>query len=393
MHIGLVDLKWEGHHTPYVVYLSRYFVEQGHRVSFITRSENPCLDGLPDSGSLSVRTIDFPVYPEDSPQGLLSSIHEQRVRVEQLRQIYRTVQDIGVDVVHLLYFDRTQVPFWAATRISSDGYPPTVATLHRDAFLDNSRRSLGKIATQTVTKQALNAVLRDGSLNCLTVHADSIRDRIIGAVPAATRSNTRTIPAPTPELSVDVSQSEAREYLDLPQDRPLFLFFGGLRYEKGPDILAQALRDVDREITVVFAGSEDDFTQSDMNEWKRKVADLVEIIDRLEYIPEEDVDYYFLAADALVLPYRRERGISGPLRRAAFASTAVVGNRQSDVGDIIRSHDLGLMFDSQDALAEILSSFSIGNTRMDGGLTEFARSRHWSRTGKQLIAIYNSCQG
>lgn len=391
MHIGLVDLQWEGHHTPYVVYLSRYFTQEGHEVTFITQAENPRLDALPDAEGLTVRAVDSPTSSDDTPDGFLASVGDQIYRVMQLRQIYKIAQKKDIDLVHLLYFDRTQIPLYITGKLSSKELPPTVATLHRDAFLDNNNRPLSKAAIQAATKWALHSTLRDGTLDCLTVHANSIRDRIIGAVPAATRENTRMIPAPTPELSVGLTTAEAREHLGLPQGEPIYLFFGGLRYEKGPDILSEALQDVDTEMTVVYAGKAIDFNQSDVNEWKGRTPGHVTIEDRIEFIPEDEVDHYFVAADALVLPYRRERGISGPLRRAAWASTPVVGNRQSDIGDIIQTESLGPTFKNREELSDILSYSIIQDIDSRGrALSEFARSQHWEQTGELLMNIYRS---
>ncbi len=122
-------------------------------------------------------------------------------------------------------------------------------------------------------------------------------------------------------MSVELTTAAARERLGLPQNEPVYLFFGGLRYEKGPDIFAEALQDVRTQITIVYAGKGIDFDQSDVDEWKERTPSHVTIADRIEFIPEEAVDHYFVAADALVLRYRRERGISGPLQRAAWVST------------------------------------------------------------------------
>jgi len=355
MHITLADLHWGGHHTPYVVYLSSHFLDEGHDVAFITDEANPRLEELPDSNHLNVRTVKFPRWPDNFGEGLFESIREQHTRVKQLGEIFQIAENLDTDILHLLYFDGTQVPLWLASRNWNENLPPIVGTLHRDAFLDNSERTLPKVATQAVTRFALNATLRDGTLDVLTIHANSIRDRIIGAIPAATRENVVTIPAPTPEISVDISQSEAREYLNLPQDRTVFLFFGGLRYEKGPDVLANALREVDREITVVYAGSEVDFSQSDVDRWSRQTPECVEIDDRLRFIPEDDVDYYFVGSDAVVLPYRRKRGISGPLRRAAMSSAPIIGNSNSDIGDIIESEGIGRTFNEESDLTRILA--------------------------------------
>lgn len=391
MHIGLVDLNWKGHHTPYVVYLSRYFTERGHEVTFITDEENPRLDELPDAANLDIRTEAFPRCDVNANCGLIASVNEQRIRVGQLRKIFEMTTRAGADVVHLLYFDRTQVPLWITRKLSQERMPSIVATLHRDAFTNREVATGSKRATRWVTKRALDSCLADGTLDCLTVHAESIRRRIVDTTSEATEENTRVIPAPTPELSVDVSSTEARERLDLPQDEPLFLFFGGLREEKGPDLLAEALRNVERELTVVFAGPEGDFTQDDVNEWKRYIPTNVNIVDRIDFVLEGNVDYYFIAADALLLPYRRTRGISGPLRRAAMAGTPIVARRDTDIGNIVKRCNLGVVVGSPvtTQLCEFFDQFTYSTTlACDEALLRFATSHHWTATGDALLDIY-----
>lgn len=84
MHIGLVDLLWEGHHTPYVVYLSQYFTEQRHQVTYVTDAEHPRLDELPDSDRLSVRALPFVKTAVDPGDGLVASGWEPVVRTRHL---------------------------------------------------------------------------------------------------------------------------------------------------------------------------------------------------------------------------------------------------------------------------------------------------------------------
>lgn len=393
MHVSLVDLRWEGHHTPYVVYLSQYLTEKGHKVTFITNGSNPRIEEIPKLDNLDINIVDFPEPASNSPNHLLGSIREQYTRYKQLRRIFDVVHEIKTDILHFLYYDRTQVPLRIASSLSNVELPPIVGTLHRDAFLDGTNRTLVDAATTEVTKWALHASLKEGSLDILTVHANSIRDRIIGAVPAATLENTKMIPAPTPEISVNSSPEEARDYLDLPRDDPIFLFFGGLRHEKGPDILAKSLQDVEKEITVIYAGSGVDFGKPDLERWKQRTPDSVTIKDRIEFIPEQEVDYYFVAADALVLPYRRKRGISGPLRRAAWVSTPIIGNSHSDIGRLIEDHNLGFTYESLDDLKTILASLDANDKEINrNALAEFAQTRHWSQTGDELTTIYDAIQ-
>jgi glycosyltransferase involved in cell wall biosynthesis len=306
-----------------------------------------------------------------------------------LRTTFQVADRQGFDVLHLLYFDRTQIPLRLAT-LRGPPDVPVVATLHRDAFLSTADSGLPARAVGYATARAIDSTLDDGALGVLTVHADAIRDRIVRAVPAATTENVRTIPAPTPEPAVSDDTAGLRADLDLPVERDLLLFFGGLRHEKGPDVLADHLRDVDRPLTVVFAGSPVDFSPADVEAWRHDAGDAVDIIDRLEYIPEEDVDRYFAAVDATVLPYRRTRGISGPLRRSAMVGTPVVATAGTDVGRLVERHGLGATFDPDDrttfvgALAQSLDD----GAALRESLEAFAASRHWERTGEVLVGIY-----
>ena len=393
MHVGLVDLKWRGHHTPYVVYLARYFTEQGHEVTFVTDEDHPRLDELPESEYLHVRTASVPKFGGDPGSNLAASIHEQWMRVRQLRRVFQITTEAEIDVVHLLYFDRTQVPLRVASTLIREPLPQIVTTLHRDMFTKTEHVRGAKRLTQAVTRGALYSVLSDGTVEYLTVHADSIRDRIIDRIEAATRDNTKTIPAPTPDLNADVSQTEAREALDLQTDAPILLFFGELRYEKGPDLLGKAIRGIEQPVTVVFAGSEADFSQRDVDEWKRETAAAVTVIDRIEFVPEAEVDYYFIAADALVLPYRRRRGISGPLRRACMANTHIIGNGGSDIGALIEENGLGHTFThgSVSSLRETIVEFLVDSSQYPtDDVVRYAKEQHWRNTGRTLKILYTN---
>jgi glycosyltransferase involved in cell wall biosynthesis len=393
MHIGLFDPDWRGHHTPYVDLLSRYFTNEGHRVTFVTDERHERLDELPDAEGLSVVTRPFPGDPP-APSSFFRSVQDQYFRARQLRTALRIASQRRFDVLHLLYFDRLQIPLRLVT-LPDASEVPVVATQHRDAFVSGEGDSSGRglrsgIRVPDITTLALDSSFRQGVLDVLTVHADDIRDRIIDAVPSATRETVKTIPAPTPEPDVTSDTPGLRAELDLPAGRDVLLFFGGLRHEKGPDILADQLRELDRPVTVVFAGSLGDFSQGDVDQWKRDAASSVEVVDRLEYIPEEEVDKYFAAVDATILPYRRARGISGPLRRSANVGTPAVGTVETDIGRLIERHELGATFNPDDraTFTEALDRVLDVESERRAALNAFASSRHWENTGEALVDIY-----
>lgn len=389
MYIGLVDLKWTGHHTPYVVFISSYLTEAGHDVTFITEEANPRLDELPNAENLHVRTEQFPTVDYVASDGFVASIREQIARVRQVRQILQTASEEGVDVLHFLYFDRTQLPFYLASKSLKDSMPPVVATLHKDQFTNTEAQFPRSLIFSSI-RRSMDSCLKPSKTSYVTVHSANMVDRITETVASADASNTKTVPAPTPALETDVSTEEAREYLNLPVDRPILLCFGALRYDKGPDILANALEEVESAVTVVYAGREDHFTRTDVVEWTNAANSSVEVIDRIKFIPESETDYYFQAADALVLPYRRERGISGPLRRAAMAGTPIIGSADTDIGELIERNKLGLTFEHESPveLQRVIDRFCTDFQPDISDLRRYGESQHWPESGKQFEELY-----
>jgi glycosyltransferase involved in cell wall biosynthesis len=97
-------------------------------------------------------------------------------------------------------------------------------------------------------------------------------------------------------------RSSARRALDV--DGPVVLFFGYVRPYKGLGVLIDAFAEVLRRIpaTLLIVG---EFYEK-REPYDRRIADLsigghVRVVD--EYVPNEDVEKYFKAADLVALPY------------------------------------------------------------------------------------------
>lgn len=391
MNIYLVDLRWRGHHTPYVEYLSRYFLEQNHQVTYVTSRANPRVDELTCLSSLNVCRVDIDPEHEISADGIMSSIKEQALRTRELRRIFKTIPFESADVVHFLTYDGSQLPYALTGGLNGVSDLTVVATLHRDMFLQQTGGGVGGYLTRMLTTFGLHFSLTRSLLDYITVHAPSIRQRIIGGVPSATRHTVRMLPAPTPRPQRTPSVEEARDQLEfnIDTDAELILLFGELRYEKGPDQAFTALEQFDSEITILLAGNPIDFSETEIDSWIEATPESVTVETRLEFIPEDLVDTYLTAADALLLPYRRQTGISGPLRRAAFVGTPVIGPQASDIGDIITQKQIGVTYDSNAELRTILANVTDSISNIDEqSLDEFATSRHWRTTGRVLEQIY-----
>jgi glycosyltransferase involved in cell wall biosynthesis len=141
-------------------------------------------------------------------------------------------------------------------------------------------------------------------------------------------------------------QMEARKKLNLPQDHQIILFFGGIRPNKGLDVLIKALKIVKshnkRVLLVIAGGLLGRFSFEPYSDMIQK-ADLSEHVQTFIYfIQEEDVDYFFAASDLIVLPYLKFEAQSGVLLRAYAHKKPVVVSNVGAMGELVSSDNIGL---------------------------------------------------
>ena len=111
-----------------------------------------------------------------------------------------------------------------------------------------------------------------------------------------------------------LSRHEALKHLGLPEAPCYLLFFGFIRAYKGLDLLLRAMADErirQRGVRLIVAGE----YYGDQAFYDGLIAELgieQQLVMRTDYIPDEEVRYYFGAADLVVQPYKTatQSGIS-----------------------------------------------------------------------------------
>jgi glycosyltransferase involved in cell wall biosynthesis len=102
-----------------------------------------------------------------------------------------------------------------------------------------------------------------------------------------------------------LSKLEARRTLGLPEQGTILLFFGIVRPYKGLNLILDALHRLKNEAIKPYLVVAGEFWE-DLTAYESQIADLG-LIDQIHienrYIPNEEVDHYFSAADILVAPY------------------------------------------------------------------------------------------
>lgn len=102
----------------------------------------------------------------------------------------------------------------------------------------------------------------------------------------------------------EVSKQESRDFLQLDNRDYVFLFFGMIKPYKGLEQLIQAFEQLQGEhIKLIIAGESDG--QAYLESLQRLSGTNTGILWHHQFIPTPEVQYYFNAADMVVLPFRR----------------------------------------------------------------------------------------
>ncbi|MGH2739029.1 MAG: glycosyltransferase family 4 protein [Actinomycetota bacterium] len=383
-----------GGHQPVVVsFLWRYWAEQGDDVTFVSWKDEAIVHQsglqLPD-----LRFIAGPSDPGFEGSGARRSFQIYRA----LQQCLRWADEERADVFHLLTLDYSEIPLLAAIRKARRrGRIDTkiFGTMNWIWYGDAIRAyPWPKRLFFEVNRRALRRLLSGGDVRSVVVHTDEQKAAIVAAMGApSVASQVSVVPNPT-EAPPPISKQEARGRLGLPQNTTVFLFFGALRWDKGPDIFLEALRAVRGDWTAVLAGAPKAFGTEDVEMWRSRLDAPNRLVARLEYIPTEDMHDYFAAADAVVLPYRRVfGGDSGVLQRAAENATPVIATDAGVVGAIVRREGLGIVVEpeSPDRLAEAIQTFLDDPALardIEPRARDYARRSDWRVAGATFRQMY-----
>ena len=195
------------------------------------------------------------------------------------------------------------------------------------------------------SRGVVKKVLRLGDY--FIAHSESCLQKLFPLLPAGSRAKKVLMPVYDIFNRGALSREEARTKLDL--SGSVILFFGLVRKYKGLDVLLRALSLVPRRetLTLLVAG---EFWESQrrFRAWIARygLGDRVRLAGG--FLPNEDVELYFKAADLAVFPYLDGAG-SGALRVAMSFALPVIASRVGDFPEIIEEGKNGYLTDPGDA--------------------------------------------
>jgi glycosyltransferase involved in cell wall biosynthesis len=182
--------------------------------------------------------------------------------------------------------------------------------------------------------------------HAVIVQCETARDLLVAQY--GRRHGVRVVPHPhyVGAYANTVARDEARSKLSLRPEHLVFAFFGGIRPNKGVTDLLQAFSAVPGEnLRLVIAGKPWPPT-SYMEEVRALAASDSRVLLTAALVPDEEVQIYLNAADAVVLPFS-EILTSGSTILALSFGRAVIVPARGCISELV-TPEIGILYDPND---------------------------------------------
>ena len=193
-------------------------------------------------------------------------------------------------------------------------------------------------------------------------------------------------------------KERSRKRLEIPNNKKVLLFFGMIKEVKGLDILLYALKDVIKEnpdVLLLIAGKawENDFTnhQRIIDENNLSAYCLL----HTKFIPHDEVEHYYCAADLVVLPYKKIYQSGVLVMTLSYGKPALVSDLPP-LKEVVTDMQTAFLFESENSisLAEklnliLLDPEKLEQVRING--EELINTKYdWDEIGRQTKQAYQS---
>lgn len=200
--------------------------------------------------------------------------------------------------------------------------------------------------------------------------------------------------------STGFGRRQARERIGVGPDEKTLLFFGQIAPYKGLEYLIAAFSEIAKSETgyrLIIAGK---VKKGYADYWKETQSNIArdvrrQIIERIEHIPDEDVEIYFTAADVVVIPYIRIFQSGVPFLSYSFGLPVIATDVGSLRDDVVQGKTGFLCQPKNPAdLARTIKTYFASDLYQNlkayrSQIRDFANKRNsWTRVGEILDGVY-----
>lgn len=260
--------------------------------------------------------------------------------------------------------------------------PDIVWTVH-DKYDHNENHKYVQIIAGSYLARRVDEV----EVKCASAE-HTIRD--LYAIPDSVRINIIPHGNYIGQYQNNINKEDARAELNVEQDAFICLYFGSMRAYKGLPELIEAyssLDDVDNSRLLLVGNKRD---EQPVESALKKAEKMNNIITVPEYMPDNEVQLYFNAADVIVLPFRDILGSGSTLLALSFGCPLVV-RKKGCIPDTVP--ETNFLYESQiKGLRQALIDAHKADNLDAISEQNFAQAKalNWSSIGKQTKQMYRS---
>jgi len=320
--------SWVGEGNEYALYICKELKKAGVNISLIVPEDN-----------IDKEIFDFPFLPLCTTKAKnISKLNKMLRYYKYLLNIYKLIRKEKYDVVHFQFFRRIRVEsiYFAMLKLLGVRLAHTV---HDVTPLNENK--LDHLFNLLVYKTADVLFVHSNSNKRTLTQQIKLNEQKIKVVPHGDFDSLIPDKIPT--------KSQAREFFGLSQGDNVILFFGAIKEYKGLDMLLNSLYllvDKIDNLVVIIAGRPDpNKLELEYKNIISKIPNKIKIIFHTQYIPDQEVVKYFIASDAVILPYRRISH-SGVLHLAYSFGKPVIATKVGDFEETIEDGKSGFIVSS-----------------------------------------------
>jgi len=288
--------------------------------------------------------------------------------------VYKKIKKVEPDLVIIPWWSSFwTVQFWTiASLIKRFSAAKLLFICHN--IVDHESYSISEICARAVL----------GKADYLFVHSDSDAKRLRELIPFG-RITQAFHPVYDFFQNGACSKTVAKNRMGVQGD--VILFFGFIRPYKGLNDLLQAMTEIvkHRRVTLLVVGEFWEGRRAFFDTVDELgLQDAVRVVDR--YVPNEEVEVYFSAADLVVLPYRYGTG-SGVVQIAYGLEKPVVATRVGSLPMVVEEGKTGHLVNPGDckALADVVIRFF--DDEEESSFVENIRHKKGKFSWESLVAL------
>jgi glycosyltransferase involved in cell wall biosynthesis len=236
----------------------------------------------------------------------------------------------------------------------------------------------------------------------IIVHNKRMKDELVkefGVKPEKVAINALGLNVNAPQI--EVTKRDALSYVNLPENKKIILFFGGIVNYKGLHILLKAFNsmlDVSTDYHLLIAGAARD------EEYYKEIEKLFSELNidkhctkHINFIDDKDIPYYFNAADCCVLPYTSIFQSGVHALSYAYGLPVIASDVGSFRDEDVIENETGYIFepsneeDLKQTLVKYFNSPLYNNLEQTRNhIKEWAQKKYsWDEIGKNTSKLYH----